>query len=389
MNALSWAVLAAVTVGGLMLAYLSRTRRGPSSAPLAAVQPLGRRILADKDQAAQILEHMSEGVLVLSEDLKPEYVNGSGRALLGLRSGSLPARLPSVEVSDVARLALEEGSPRQKLVDIWYPERLTLRVQAAPLETDPAVMVVLQDVSEEVRTQRIRREFVAHASHELKSPVASIQALAEALNGAVPDDLEAAERFSARLMNEADRLGKLVSDLLDLSRLEDPVRLPEEPCDLVDVARREVARLESPAHEAGILLSSRFGNDLFIKGDPQQLGLLVRNLLENAIQYTHAEGHVTISTERTSTEAILRVVDDGVGIPLEAQPRVFERFYRVDRARSRDRGGTGLGLAIVKHVTELHGGSIELTSELGQGSTFGVRFPLLERPAENKTKETA
>jgi signal transduction histidine kinase len=266
---------------------------------------------------------------------------------------------------------------------------LTLRVQAAPLETDPAVMVVLQDVSEEVRTQRIRREFVAHASHELKSPVASIQALAEALNGAVPDDLEAAERFSARLMNEADRLGKLVSDLLDLSRLEDPVRLPEEPCDLVDVARREVARLEGPAHEAGILLSSRFGNDLFIKGDPQQLGLLVRNLLENAIQYTHAEGHVTISTERTSTEAILRVVDDGVGIPLEAQPRVFERFYRVDRARSRDRGGTGLGLAIVKHVTELHGGSIELTSELGQGSTFGVRFPLLERPAENKTKETA
>ena len=323
---------------------------------------------------------MSEGVLVMSEDLKPEFVNGSGRALLGLQSGPLPARLPSVEIAEVARETLREGEPQEKLVEVWYPERLTLRVQAAPLDTDAAVMVVLQDVSEEVRTQRIRREFVAHASHELKSPVASIQALAEAMNGAVPEDMEAAERFSARLVDEADRLGKLVSDLLDLSRLEDPVRLPEEPCDLTDVIRREVdtTRRHGPRGGDHPAMPGP-GTELWIKGDPQQLGLLVRNLLENAIQYTPAGGHVTVSTERTANEVVLRIVDDGVGIPLEAQTRVFERFYRVDRARSRDRGGTGLGLAIVKHVAELHGGSIELTSELGQGSTFGVRFPVLER----------
>jgi signal transduction histidine kinase len=389
MNELLWTILGAVVVGGLLLAYLYRARSGSPDAPLAAVQTMGRRVLGDREQAAQILEHMSEGVSVLSRDLKPEFVNGSGRALLGLQDGPLPSRLPSVEVTEVARLALTEGTPQEKLVEVWYPDRLTLRVQAAPLDTDPAVMVVLQDVSEEVRTQRIRREFVAHASHELKSPVASIQALAEAVNGAVPDDLEAAERFSARLVGEADRLGKLVSDLLDLSRLEDPVRLPEDPCDLAGVVRREVARLEAAAYDAEIVLSSRVGGELWIKGDPQQLALLVRNLLENAIQYTSAGGHVTVSTERTPTEAVLRIVDDGVGIPLEAQARVFERFYRVDRARSRDRGGTGLGLAIVKHVAELHAGAIELTSELGQGSTFGVRFPLLERSSERSTKETA
>ena len=388
MNVLAWILLALAVVGGLTVLFLRMARRDAPKQPLASVQPLGGRVLGDRDQALQILEHMSEGVLVLSHDLKPEFVNGATRTLLGLQSGALPARLPSVEVTEVARKALTEGD-QEELVEVWYPERRTLRVQTALLETGSAVMVVIQDVSEEVRTQRIRREFVAHASHELKSPVASIQALAEAVNGAVHDDPAAVERFSARMMEEADRLGKLVSDLLDLSRLEDPVRLPEEPCDLADVARREAGRVEGIAHDANLTLRARVEGELWIKGDPQQLGLLIRNLLENAIQYTPTGGHVTVSTERTPKDVVLRVVDDGMGIPLEAQTRVFERFYRVDRARSRDRGGTGLGLAIVKHVAELHGGSIELTSELGQGSTFGVRFPLLERPEEKSNKETA
>lgn len=327
--------------------------------------------------AQQILERMSEGVLVVDQALRPEYVNPAARNLLGLQPGTLPPKVPSIEMAGAARKAALHGEISEALVDVYYPRRLSLKVHAAPLIDRDGAVLVLQDVSEEVHTQKVRREFVAHASHELKSPVASLQALAEATSDALEhQDLEAASRFSVNMQRETGRLSKLVEDLLDLSRLEEPLARPNKKCDLTALVRKEVAGHEAKAHDAGIALMSNSDEKVTIMGDEQQLSLLVRNLLLNAIQYTPEGGEVRVETRQLGDQAIFRVADTGLGIPLEAQGRVFERFYRVDRARSRDRGGTGLGLAIVKHVTELHGGEVQLHSELGTGSTFTVRFPI-------------
>jgi signal transduction histidine kinase len=320
-----------------------------------------------------ILDLMTEGVVVLGPDLKPEVTNAAARELLGLRVGSLPPRLPSEELIGLATRAQEEESAQDELLTLFFPSSSTLKVRAVPL--GGRILITLRDVTQEVLAQKVRKEFVSHASHELKSPVASLQALAEAIHQAMGDDPEAAARFSERLVMESDRLGRLVNDLLDLSRLEDAGATPTESICLPDVAQREIDLIRPAATDKGIELTANLGREVWIQGDDSQIGLLVRNLLENAIRYTAEGGHVAIEVDQDDTEITVTVSDDGIGIPRDAQSRVFERFYRIDRARSRDRGGTGLGLAIVKHVAELHGGRVDLVSDLGEGSTFTARFP--------------
>jgi two-component system, OmpR family, sensor histidine kinase SenX3 len=294
---------------------------------------------------------------------------------LGFPEGSLPPRLPSDEVRTVARRALDRSGAVEEVVSIWFPARKTLRVRAEPLDSRGGVVVVIEDVTEELETQRIRREFVAHASHELKSPVASMQTLAEALRHAVREDPSAAQRFADRIEFESARLGRLIGDLLDLSRLEDPEALPQEVVDLSAGAKRVLEDAEHEAVSKEITFDVEISDGVFVKGDEAQMAVLVRNLVENAVRYTPEGGRVSVDVYQEKESAVVRVSDNGIGIPMEAQGRVFERFYRVDRARSRDRGGTGLGLAIVKHVAELHGGIVELESELGRGSIFTARVP--------------
>ena len=363
---------------GVGVFLVERSRRVASKLPedrlpLAAEER--EQLHREKRRSDEIIERMAEGVLVLDQDLTPVIANGAARTLLGLQEVSLPPRLPSEELLAVATRALEEEQGAEEIVSVWFPVRMSLRVRAARLEDRGGVVVVAEDVTQELQTQRIRREFVTHASHELKSPVASLQALAEALRESLHDDPSATERFAGQLLNETERLGRLIRDLLDLSRLEEAVDSPTEPIDLTDVATRETALVEPTAAQKGIHLDVAIDHGVWVSGDDHQLGLMVRNLLDNALRYTSTRGKVSIEVTRDSTFAIVRVVDDGIGIPLESQSRIFERFYRVDRARSRDRGGTGLGLAIVKHVVELHGGEIDLESELGRGSTFTIRLP--------------
>ncbi len=323
----------------------------------------------------EILERMAEGVLVLNEDLKPVLTNHSARDLLGLQPDSTPDRLPSEEIVSVARASLGENAGRQEIVSVWFPSRMNLWVRASPLQDGSGVVVVLQDMTEELKIQRIRREFVAHASHELKTPVTALQTLAEVLQRAVHDDPATAARFSERIVAEADRLGRLTEDLLDLSRLEEAESLPEDDVNISDVARREAERIEPTVTGAGNTFSEGIAPEVWVKGDDRQLAVMIRNLLQNAARYTPLGGKVALEVFEQEGHAVVRVSDTGIGIPLEAQGRVFERFYRVDRARSRDQGGTGLGLAIVKHVVELHHGQINLESELGQGSVFTARLP--------------
>ena len=369
-----------VLVGVLIYVRLGSSRR--RVAP--AIETTPQKPAEDPATAhgvEEIVERMGEGVLLLDEALTPILANAAARNLLGLGTTQFTLRLTSDEIVSVARRALDSSQETEDVVSQWFPKRGHLRVRATPLTEHDGVVVVIRDITEELRTQRIRREFVAHASHELKSPVAGLQALAEAVRDAVADDPDTAKRFSSRLVDEADRLGRLIEDLLDLSRLEDPTDFSKQTVDFSQLTRAEVSLARSDAEAKGIDVSVNVGEDISVEGDEQQLSLMCRNLLDNAVHYTSTGGHIAVDLRIEGDNAVLRVIDTGIGIPREAQERVFERFYRVDRARSRDSGGTGLGLAIVKHAVELHGGSIGLESELEQGSTFLVRLPLAEPSA--------
>jgi len=384
MNELAWIVAGVVVAGGLVaLAVRSvvRNRRATAShQPNRTADQAGA--IAPSGLEWAIIERMAEGLVVLSDLLRPIAANRAGRELLGFPEGPLPPRLPSDEVRTVARLALERSRAVEETVSTWFPAHKSLRVRAEPLDPRGGVVVVIEDVTEELKTQRMRREFVAHASHELKSPVASMQTLAEALRHAIREDPAAAQRFADRIEFESARLGRLIGDLLDLSRLEDPEKVPQELVDLSAGARRVMGDAESEAASKEIAIQGEISDGVFVKADESQMAVLVRNLLENAVRYTSEGGRVSVDVYHEGNSAVVRVSDNGIGIPLEAQARVFERFYRVDRARSRDRGGTGLGLAIVKHIAELHGGTVQLESELGRGSIFTASLPAVTPPPQ-------
>lgn len=342
----------------------------PPTPPPAAETPSMGPLRAD-----EVIERMSEGVVVLDSQLRPAFFNAAARRILGLRQAGLLDRLPSDEVLTLARRAQQDNAEAEEILSLWFPTRSSIKARVSPLGEE-GVLVLLQDVTEETLAQQIRREFVAHASHELKSPVAGLQTLAEAVMRALEDDPAAASRFAERLATEAGRLGRLISDLLDLSRLEDPGRMAQETIELSDIALRELDQIEAAARGKEMDLLDLVERGVWVRGDEEQLGVMIRNLLENAVRYTPDGGKVALEVGHLDSSAFVRVRDTGMGIPREAQSRVFERFYRVDRARARDRGGTGLGLAIVKHVAELHGGQVDVESELGQGSTFTVTIPM-------------
>lgn len=378
MNEIMLIGLSAVLAGICLVLFARlRTLGQPTTEPGADRKDRSSSEVSDVERerrrSVELLEKMDEGVLVLNESLTPVMANGAARRLLGFGS-SAPAHLGSDEILSLARGAVVEGRHLEEALQLW-PQRVTVRVRAIPLEDQGGVAIVLQDVTEELGTQRIRRQFVANASHELKSPVAGMQALSEAIRDAVHDDPAMAQRFSEKLVGETERLGRLISDLLDLSKLEDPANVSRRSTNLSLVAEEQFEEVRGAASSKAMDLQSRISDEVWVKGDHQQLGLMIRNLLDNAIRYTPERGTVTLSVSRDERDALISVSDNGMGIPLKSQARVFERFYRVDKDRSRDRGGTGLGLSIVKHVVELHGGHVSLDSELGEGSTFTVRLP--------------
>lgn len=323
----------------------------------------------------EVLAGVAESIVIVGQAGTPAYANEAARNLLGLGMGGLPPRLPSEEIASLVRRVASGERVVEEVVKLRIPESLTVEVRASPLALDGEVLVTLRDISEEARTQTMRRQFVSHASHELKSPVAGIHALAEAILDAAEHDPGRLKGFSQRLTEETTRLGRLVTDLLDLSRLEEPAVISNRRVDLSEVVTRELTDAAETARTKGVNIGGTIEPGVSITGDEQQLGVLVRNLLENAVRHTTSGGNVTIGVARAGRDVRVEVQDDGAGIPLKAQARVFERFYRVDEGRARSQGGTGLGLAIVKHVAELHGGVVELRSELGEGSTFTVTLP--------------
>ncbi|MBT8208692.1 MAG: ATP-binding protein, partial [Acidimicrobiia bacterium] len=239
---------------------------------------------------------------------------------------------------------------------------------------DGHVVVSAVDASESNRLSAVRRDFVADASHELKTPIAAIQSSAETLRVALAHgDLDAADKFTAYVIENTTRLGHLVNDLLDLSRIESET-LDVSPIDLAAIVIDQVDSFRTAATKRNITLEVA-ATTAMVAGDANHLSMAVRNLIANAIQNTAERGTVQVAIHCGDATAEVTVSDNGRGIPSRDLPRLFERFYRVDHARSRTDGGTGLGLAIVKHVAENHGGSIDVESALGEGSAFTLRIP--------------
>jgi two-component system sensor histidine kinase SenX3 len=242
------------------------------------------------------------------------------------------------------------------------------------VDSDGSVLLVLLDVTEAKRLDAVRRDFVTNASHELKTPAASIQAAAETIETAAADDVGAVPRFAGQLQREAARLSRIVSDLLDLSRLESGSELVDN-VRLDAIVNDERERLQRAAESGGITIDVHTERTSSVRGSTRDISLLVRNLVDNAVRYTKPGGRIDVGVSSSDGTVVLTVADTGVGIPSRDIGRIFERFYRVDRARSRETGGTGLGLSIVRHVIENHRGTIDVRSELGRGTTFEVRLP--------------
>ncbi len=362
------AVAAVFSVGAS--AWFARAYRpaadGASRSHEEARAQLTERIEAlSRDRALQdqILGAMDEAVVLVEGD-EVAYANPAAEHLLGVGPGRRPPPAVSIEPGEgVTEFA------------VHHPTERTLRAATADLP-DGRRMIVAQDVTEARRIDRIRRDFVANASHELKTPIAAILATAETLEGAIEGDPESARRFASTLVKEATRLSHLIQDLLDLARLDQPQpdMQPTEWSALVAAVLEEV----TPVAEAKcIRLTAQIDGTVIVHGRAQDLQLLARNLLDNAITYTPAGGAVEVRLRTADGSGVLAVTDTGIGIPAKDLPRIFERFYRVDRARARETGGTGLGLSIVRHVAESHGGTVTAESTLGEGSTFLVRLPMM------------
>jgi len=331
------------------------------------IEEIGR----DRRQREAVLSAMEEGVLLVGADDGLGYANPAAARLLG----GVPRTLRALTPPAVRALVEETRSDRrarEREVETGFPTRF-LRASTVALRDPGEVLVVLRDVTAARRVEAMRRDFVADASHELKTPAAAIQAAAETVERAVGDDPGSAARFATQLRRDATRLSRIVSDLLDLSRLE-AERPALERVRLDRVVGEETDRLTSVAAGSGVRIEPAL-EPVTVRGARGDLALLVRNLLDNAVRYSPEGGRVSVRLTERDGRAVLEVEDAGIGIPTRDLPRIFERFYRVDRARSRETGGTGLGLSIARHVAERHGGRIEAESELGRGSTFRVTLP--------------
>ncbi len=353
-----------------------------------------RALQEERDQSGTILESMSEGVAVVGPDQRVVFCNRAfcQSLLISVPWESCKGRplLELTRLTDLLALVetvLAGDDLIQREIEVGTPGARHFLAKAAPVgrERPHGAMLVLLDISEARRLERVRRDFVANVSHELKTPLTAIRGFAETLLEGAIGDPENARRFLGIIRDHSVRLGQLTDDLLKLSRIEagkldlelQPVSIPELVESCVETTRLKAA-------PRGLTLSVSTSPDLpRVHGDRHLLNDVLQNLLDNAVQYTPSGGRITLraSPFREGAEVRIDVCDTGIGIPHAEQKRIFERFYRVDPARSRAVGGTGLGLSIAKHLAEALGGRIEVASELGRGSVFSLYLPASQLPS--------
>ena len=331
------------------------------------------------DHIERALDDLRLGVVVFGGDGIEVYRNLVGRRFVTARHGEA---LVEAALERVVAASSTDRSPSEE-VRLYGPPPRTLKVQASPIGTGgekSGVVATISDVTEARHLDRVRSDFVANVSHELRTPVGAMSVLAETL--AASDDPEVRARLAERIQVEADRLADTIEDLLTLSRLESGQEQLDDTFDLISVVATAIDRTaESTAQRAvEVALSSDLEDPVLIDGHFSQLVSAVVNLIENGTKYSPAGSTVTVTIGvqpgPDGESAVLSVIDEGIGIPEADLTRVFERFYRVDTARSRTTGGTGLGLSIVRNAVRNHGGSVEVDSTEGRGSRFTVRIPI-------------
>jgi signal transduction histidine kinase len=344
----------------------------------AAYHRRGARLARERPWRRELVDSLVQPALLFSRKGRMLAANDAARSLLGIpidATDLTPLQaLGSAALADAVREARRSGRPIT--IDASHAGR---ELREVTTMVGDETLVIIEDRTRERQVEELRRNFVVNASHELKTPVTSIQTLAEALAVTVRNDAARVPALVARLGDEASRLARLVGDLLDLRRLEDRGPLERVPVDLAELVRGVVAGQFDRAEAQEVHLAVDAPDHAYVAGVPGDLELIVKNLVGNGVQYNRPGGNVEVTLRPQDGAHVLEVQDTGIGIPQRELPRIFERFYRVDTARSRETGGTGLGLSIVRHAVERHGGTIEVDSLLGEGTTFTVTLPVDSR----------
>ncbi|MGA9572051.1 MAG: ATP-binding protein [Candidatus Acidiferrales bacterium] len=355
-----------------------------------------RMLSGERNRSSAILRSMVEGVAVIDAEERLVFYNRAFSEILSVDAAGAEGR-PLIEVVrnsellSLIRRALRGDEGLQTDITMGITQTQSFSITAAPVkaldvsasgqvpEGKPSgAVVVLHDVTELRRLERVRQDFVANVSHEFKTPLTAIQGFAETLLAGALDDPENNRRFLEIIRNHATRLARLTNDLLKLARIEaGKLELEFSSVGLLELIEACTETTLLKANRKEITLEITVPPQLpAVRGDAALLRDVLQNLLDNAIQYTSARGHISVAASATAREAVITVSDTGIGIPLADSERIFERFYRVDAARSREAGGTGLGLSIAKHIVEAHGGKLWVESTVGQGSKFSFSLPL-------------
>ena len=393
---LPWVVAAGlgVTIGlvvagavGWRLRRMRQTLTGIVQSARTTAETLHGKIQeleASRSQLEGILHSMAEGVFAVGPTGDLLLVNAAAREILGIARGmGAGARAADLirqpELHEIVRHTLSTAAPQRRDLTVYAPVERHLRVHATVCQTPAGrgVLVVLHDITDLKRLETLRRDFVANVSHELKTPLTAIRGAVETLLEGALNDPAHSRPFVESMAEESTRLTRLVDDLLTLAQVESRQTAPlRESVALETVIAEEVARRQALAQAHQVALAMELAARLPPLGaDRNQLAQAIGNLLDNAIKYNRPGGRVTVRATADAHGCRLEIEDTGIGIPAEDLPRIFERFYRVDKARSRGTGGTGLGLSIVKHVAEAHGGSVSVESQLDRGTRFTLTLP--------------
>ena len=371
---------------------LSESRRDEIGQLAVALNALARgteeridALVSSRNQLAAILSGLTEGVIAVDLDQKIVHINDSALHMLNLRNREVIG-VPLWEVVRVSEICQAVDTCLSELTTV----NATVKVGAQTVDVAVVLLreknwtsaagaiIVLQDITEMLRLEQVRSDFVANASHELKTPISAIRGLVETImdDPEMPEDVRA--RFIERIKNQATRLDHIVQDLIHLSRFDTHARkMSVSRIDLGFLLRQIYQTHKDDAEQAGLALRLDVPDkSIEVEGEPEALEQMVVNLVDNAIKYSRPEGQVSIRLRTLGQMAVIEVQDNGIGIPQDEQQRIFERFYRVDRARSREKGGTGLGLSIVKHIAQSHKGSVMVDSQVNKGSVFTVRLPV-------------
>jgi two-component system phosphate regulon sensor histidine kinase PhoR len=337
----------------------------------------------EKSKLETILSKTDDGLIVVDGEARIQMINPAAARILGIHPAQVEGRTViesslNHDLSELSNRVLKTGQPATLEVRLADSRQTCLNVYVAPLERSGlwGAMLVMHDLTAARRIDSVRRDFVANVSHELRTPLASVRAMAETIAVRGKGNPEMVQAYSEKIISQIDRLTAISEDLLDLAKIEAGQReISRQKFPVAQITDAVTSEFAPAAEKKGVSLESQVNFGITVNADMDAVRQILVNLVDNAIKYTPSGGSVHISAKVEDRWACVQVADTGIGIPQEDLSRIFERFYRVDKARSRESGGTGLGLSIVKHLVESHGGSVSAESGGSSGSTFTFTLP--------------